>query len=69
MTTKETAVDKRVMRERILEILEDVSEPGWDQEVRDELAESIATAMTKLEMESIFDEEVDEEDDAGDMVF
>ena len=59
------------MRERILEILEDseTDTASWDPEVRDELADMIATAMTKLEMESIFDEEVDEEDDAGDMVF
>ena len=64
-------MDKRVMRERILEILEDseTDTASWDPEVRDELADMIATAMTKLEMETIFDEEVDEEDDTGDMVF
>ena len=64
-------MDKRVMRERILEILEDseTDTASWDPEVRDELADMIATAMTKLEMETIFDEEVDDEDDTGDMVF
>ena len=55
-------MNKRELRERIAEILEDAGIPN------DEVAEEIATTVVKLEMEDIFDEDVDEVDDS-DVVF
>ena len=65
-------MNKRDVRERILEIFEDSETDiaSWDPEVRDELAEAIATAVTKLEMETIFDEDIaEDEGDDDDVVF
>lgn len=58
-------MNKRDVRDRILEIFasSDLEVAGWDETAKDELAEELATAMIKLEMETVFDEEVDDEDE------
>jgi len=55
-------VNKRDVRDRIQEILEASTLEGDAFQI-DELAEEIATAITKFEMETLFDEETDDDVD------
>lgn len=58
-------MNKRALRERIAEILEDAGIPN------EEVAEEIATTVVKLEMTALFDEDVEDDDSEnlyGDLV-
>jgi uncharacterized protein YicC (UPF0701 family) len=55
-------MDKRVLGQRLEELFEDLRDEG--RELSDtELAEEIASMVTKLDMEELFDVEVEDEDD------